>query len=202
MEFRRIIMLVAVLGAAASKSYAQADIGFEFLPGGEPIINQPGCGEIGPDTFRAWGVLLTPSDGDQLDIQPTLDSCLTPPNALGLCSQDGAIEMTFVLPGTNIPTVVDAIDLALLTSSGQSSTAIVNIYNPQGLLLDSWSCCTEVCVQPPFYYGHHGYVAPRSIATIECVLLRAAIDDISVGVLPTATTHDTWGAIKRAYRDE
>ena len=103
---------------------------FAVRPDGTPIHGRLGYAaksrSIPP---RPWGVLLTPPEGDPLNIMPTLNECLSPPNSLWLCSQNGALNITFVWPNTNTSTVVSGIDLAMFTSTRVPWYGAINAYD-------------------------------------------------------------------------
>jgi hypothetical protein len=192
-----LIVLVLVLVSPA----AAVTITFETRPDGTPIQNLLGCSEIAFDTFRPWGVLLNPPEGDTLDIRTTVGECLSTPNALGLCSQIGTIIITFVVPGTNISTTVDGIDMALFTGTMLPWQGEVRVYDGQGMLLDLWALTSAgFCREPPFYYDFYHFSAPGRIARVECFLRRVGIDDLIVTEASTPAEGSTWGAIKSTFK--
>ena len=189
-----LIFSIAVLPAYA------VTITFETRPDGTPIQNEYGCGEIAIDTFRPWGVLFSSADDSPLDIQTTL-SCLSPRNSLGFCTQNGAINITFVLPGTNTPTVIDRIDLAMLTGTPGQWQGRVNTYDSEGVLLNSWDFLSiGFCGEPPFWYDFYHFSAPGRIARVECVMFRVGIDNVVVTEASTPVDGSTWGRIKAFYQ--
>jgi hypothetical protein len=180
-------------------------ITFEKRPDGSPIMDQggPGCGEIEYDTFRPWGVLFTPDDGVQLNIANTLSLCLSPPNALGRCCffcPPGVIDITFVLAGTDVATVVDGIDLTLLTTN-PNFVGIIQTYDIDGVLLDTWSLTRAwFCYEPPQYYDFYHFSAPGRIARVGCTLQVVSVDDVIVTETSTPVEGSTWGKIKATFR--
>ena len=201
MPHPRSLLGVAVLPLlVVATSASGVTITFEVRPDGTRIQNDYGCEEIVFDTFRPWGVLFTPPVDDVLDIRTTLDECLSTPNALGLCNQNGTITMTFVVPGTNTSTVADAIDLALLTATNPPWVGQVRVYNAQGVLLDYWALdAGGFCREPPAYYDFHHVSAPGKIARVECYLRYVGIDDVVVTEATTPVDRSTWGRIKASY---
>ena len=177
-------------------------ITFEVRPDGTPIHNQGGggCGEIAFDTFRPWGVLFTPPESDPLNIKTTLDECLSGPNALGVCSNTGRLDLTFVCPGTNMSTVVSGIDVAMLTTSSIPWFGGINTYDDEGVLLDSWVLpATGFCREPPAYYDYYHFSSPGRIARVECTFRYTGIDDLIVTEASTPVDGSTWGRIKAFY---
>ena len=202
MHYSRTPLLTVILACALSPPAAHAvTITFETRPDGTPIQNDYGCGEITFETFRPWGVLFTPPEGDVLDIRTTLSECLSGRNALGLCTQNGTITMTFVVSGTNTGTVVDAIGLALLTATTLPWVGQVRVYDAQGVLLDFWALdAGGFCREPPAYYDLYHFSAPGRIARVECYLRRVGIDDLVVTEASTPVEGPTWGRIKACYQ--
>jgi hypothetical protein len=199
----RLAILAALFTLATLAAPASAvTITFETRPDGTPIQNQGGggCGEITFETFRPWGVLLTPPEGYPLNIKTTLDECLSGPNALGVCAGTGTLNITFVWPGTNTSTVVSGIDLAMLTSSSIPWNGAINTYDPEGALLDRWVLpATGFCREPPAYYDYYHFSAPGRIARIECMFKYTGIDDLMVTGVSTLVEGSTWGMIKATY---
>jgi hypothetical protein len=177
-------------------------ITFEVRPDGSPIQNQGGggCSEITFDTFRPWGVLFTPPEGDPLNIMTTLGECLSNPNSLGLCSLNGALDVTFVQPFTNISTVVSGIDLAMLTATFLPWSGAINTYDAEGVLLDSWVLPnTGFCREPPAYYDYYHFSSPGRIARVQCTFRYTSIDDLTVTEASTPVDGSTWGRVKAFY---
>lgn len=202
MHYSRTPLLTLLLACALSPPAAEAvTITFETRPDGTRIQNDYGCSEITFETFRPWGVLFTPPVGDVLDIQTTLDECLSARNSLGLCTQNGTITMTFVVPGTNASTVADAIDLALLTATNPPWVGQVRVYDAQGVLLDYWALTSlGFCREPPAYYDFYHFSAPGRIARVECYLRYVGMDDVIVTAASTPVDRSTWGQIKAFYQ--
>lgn len=199
----RLIVLVVLAATLVLTLPARAiTITFQVRPDGSPIVNQGGngCGEIEYDTFRPWGVLFTPDDGVPLNISGT-NVCLSQPNALTRCYGVvlGAINITFVAPGTDIPTVVEGIDLALLTST-PGFVGQVNTYDADEQLLDTWALTrTWFCYEPPGYFDFYHFTAPGRIARVECILQVVSIDDVIVTEASTPVEGSTWGRIKATF---
>jgi hypothetical protein len=143
---------------------------------------------------------MTPVPGDSLNILPTLAECLSPTNALGVCSGTGTFNITFVQPGTNTNTLVNAIDLAMLTSSSVPWDGAINTYDSDGVLLDSWVLPHNgFCREPPHYYDYYHFSAPGRIARVECMFKYTHIDDFTVTEASTPVDGSTWGKIKAFY---
>jgi hypothetical protein len=201
MKYRLLANLLLLF--ALVRPVAAATITFETRPDGTPIQDMGGsnCGEVTFETFRAWGVLFNPPEGDTLNIETTLGECLSPPNALGLCSQIGTIIITFVVPGTNTSTTVDGIDMALLTGTMLPWQGEVRVYDGQGMLLDFWALTSAgFCREPPYYYDFYHFSAPGRIARVECFLRRVGIDDLIITEATTPVPGSTWGAIKSTFK--
>jgi hypothetical protein len=196
----RLAILAAIL--TLTTSARAVTVTFEVRPDGSPIHNEGGggCGEITFETFRPWGVLFTPLGDNPLNIKTTLDECLSGPNGLGICSNIGGLNITFVRPGTNMSTVVGGIDLAMFTTSSVPWSGAINAYDSDGVLLDSWVLPnTGFCREPPAYYDYYHLSAPGRIARVECMFQYTGIDDLIVTETSTPVDGSTWGRIKAFY---
>jgi hypothetical protein len=203
MSNRLLVATVLALALVFPPQARAVTITFEVRPDGTPIVDEggEGCGEIEYDTFRPWGVLFTPNDEIPLNISSTLVNCLSPPNALGRCTPLvlGAIDITFVVPGTDISTVVDGIDLTLLTTN-HNFLGRINTYDPQGVLLDTWDLTrTSYCYKQPRYLDAYRFSAPGRIARVECILQVVRMDNVIVTEVSTPVETSTWGRIKALY---
>jgi hypothetical protein len=199
---RRLIVFAVLVANLFALPARAVTITFETRPDGTPIQNQGGggCGEITFETFRPWGVLFTPPEGYALNIRTTLDECLSGPNALGVCSGVGILNITFVWPGMNTSTVVSGIDLVMLTSTHAPWHGAINTYDPDGVLLDSWVLpATGFCREPPAYYAYYHFSAPGRIARVVCIFQYTGIDDLTVTEASTPVDGSTWGKIKAFY---
>ena len=109
------------------------------------------------------------------------------------------INITFVAPGTDMPTVADGIDLALETSN-QSFVGQVNTYDANGVLLDTWALTrTGFCYEPPNWLDFYHFSAPGRIARVECILQVVKMDNVIVTEASTPVEGSTWGKIKALY---
>ncbi len=122
------------------------------------------------------------------------------PNALGLCSQNGELNITFVRPGTGTSTVVSGIDLAMMTATLLPWFGGINTFDAEGALLDSWVLPhTGFCREPPAYYDYYHFSAPGRIARVECTFQYTFIDDLIATEASTPVDGSTWGRIKAFY---
>lgn len=198
---QRSLLSVAALILLSPRAEA-VTITFETRPDGTPIqdIGGPNCGEITFETFRPWGVLFTPSAGDVLNIGTTLE-CLSLANGLWPCSGNGAINVTFVIPGTDTSTVVDGIEIALFTATYLPWQGRVNTYDAQGILLDGWALTSAgFCREPPAFYDFYHFRLSGRIARVECILRYVGIDDVVVTEATTPVDGSTWGLIKSVFQ--
>jgi hypothetical protein len=202
MSYRFIVLEAIVATVVLTSPTVAVTITFETRPDGS-VIRDGGpftCAEIDFETFRPWGVLLTPAPGDTLNILPTLGECLSPTNGLGICGLYGTLNITFVRPGSNSSTVVSSINLAMFTSTHLPWNGAINTYNTEGVLLDSWSLpATGFCREPPAYYDYYHFSAPGRIARVECIFEVTFIDDLTVTEASTPVDGSTWGKIKAFY---
>ncbi len=199
----RLIVLATLTAILVSAPPAHAvTITFETRPDGSEIRDGGPftCGEISPEAFRDWGVLLTPVPGDTLNILPTLGECLSVPNALGLCSQNGELNITFVPAWhghehrreRHRPRNDDR-DAAALVRGHQ-------YVRRRGGSSDSWVLPhTGFCREPPAYYDYYHFSAPGRIARVECTFQYTFIDDLIVTEASTPVDGSTWGRIKAFY---
>ena len=202
----RLIGMAILLTASSGGAVV---ISFETLPDGTPMPYDPfTCGEVEYDAFRPWGVLFSPRQDEKLDIRASW--CLVGYHALtGACGFPfpgfGTLDVTFVIPGTNLPAVADSINLFMLTQTQPVSNNRVNVYDQGGSLIYSEAMHSGVCREDPFYIQRFRFAAPGQIARVENILYRGAvIDDFAVVGLPEATTVEegTWGRVKTFYWEE